>query len=223
MLNDLKPLIDKSLKRSFGSGSIILYQSEIPRSAYVLTNGMVKAYSISTQGDDQIVMFHVPGEFFPSPWIFGKTSSSLFFYEALEDCEVAVLPKSDLINFMTSTKPLTSSLLNYFITSQAASHIRVNALEQPKARDKLTYTLYYLCQLYGTTAKDRHNFVIPINLTHQSLASLVGLTRETTAMEMSKMKKQGIISYKKQRYSVNLDRLLEVIGEESFKGVSIAD
>ncbi len=219
MLKHLQPLIKKSAARSYGAGSTIIYQGEVPKSASVLTSGIVRVFSISPQGEEQIVTFHIAGEFFPSSWIFGKTPGTLFFYEALTDCEIASCPRAELLEFMTAESSRTHALLDYFATNYAASMIRVNALEQPKARDKLIYTLYYLCQRYGNT--NTNKIKIPLMLTHQNFASLVGLTRETTAIEMNKLKKEKIITYKQQEYAVNIDKLLELLGEDSFRDLTI--
>jgi CRP/FNR family transcriptional regulator len=219
MIIHLQPLIKKSTRRRFDAGSTIIYQGEVPRSAYILIRGIVRVYSISSQGEEQIVTFHVAGEFFPTSWIFGKAPGTLFFYEALTDCEVALCQRDELIDFMKSTPSRNQALIDYFATNYAASMIRVNALEQPKARDKLVYTLYYLCQRFGKT--DSSKIKIPLTLTHQNFASLVGLTRETTAIEMNKLKSEKIISYKQQEYIVNMEKLLDVLGEDSFRNLTI--
>lgn len=223
MIKHLRPLIDNNFGRRFNPGSTILYQGEIPRSACVIARGIVKVYSISANGDEQIVMYHIEGEFFPSSWIFDKAPSTLFFYETVTECEIVYVDRNEFIEFLLKTKSRTRALLDYFTTNYAASMIRVNGLEQPKARDKLIYTLYFLCERYDTT-KPKIKFVkIPIALTHQNLGSLVGLTRETTTMEMNKLKKEGIVSYKQQYYTVNMVRLLDAINEDSFRHISIAD
>lgn len=220
MLEHLQPLIEQAVTRTYRPGSTILFQGEVPRMACILVSGTVRVFSISNQGEEQIVMFHVAGEFFPSSWIFGKAPSTLFFYEAVTPCEVAFVPRSGFLNHMHASPERTEALLDYFTTNYAASLIRVNALEQPKAKDKLVYTLYYLCQRFADSQQGK--VTLPLALTHQSLASLVGLTRETTAMEMSALKKQGIISYKQQSYTVQLDKLLDIIGEDSFRNLNIA-
>jgi CRP/FNR family transcriptional regulator len=219
MLNHLQPLINKSTRRRFDAGSTIIYQGEVPRTATILTKGIVRVFSISPQGEEQIVTFHVAGEFFPTAWVFGKAPGTLFFYEALTNCEVAMCERTDLIEFMTSESSRNVALIDYFATNYAASMIRVNALEQPKARDKLIYTLYYLCQRYGKT--DSNKIKIPLTLTHQNFASMVGLTRETTAIEMNKLKSEKIISYTQQQYTVNIEKLLDVLGEDSFRNLEI--
>ena len=221
MLEHLKPLIKQSVVRKYAAGSMILYQGEVPRSAVVIIHGIVRVYSISHQGDEQIVTYHVAGEFLPSSWIFNKTSGSLFFYEALDECEVAFVARDKLLDFMQDTEERRNALLDYFTTSYTASLIRISALEQAKAREKLLYTMYYLCQRYGRRPEGK-SVRISLSLTHQSLAGLVGLTRETTATEMNKLKKEKIITYRNQEYTVNLEKLLGLIGEESFRGVDIS-
>lgn len=219
MLQHLQPLIEQSITRHFASGSTILYQGEVPRHACILTKGVVKVMGISAQGDEQIVTYHVAGEFFPSTWIFGKTPGCLFFYETIKDSTVAFVSRSELMRFMFETPARTQTMLDYFTTNYSASLIHVNALEQPKARDKLLHLLFFLCQRYGVSQFQKIN--IPFDLTHQNLASLVGLTRETTATEIGKLKKEGILTYNNQHYIVDLEKLLDLIGEDNLRGINI--
>ncbi len=86
-------------------------------------------------------------------------------------------------------------------------------------RDKLIYTLYYLCLRYGEAKATKT--LIPLMLTHQNLAGLVGVTRETTATEMNRLEKQKVLSYDNQKYIVDVERLLNLIGEDSFRDINI--
>lgn len=219
MLTHLRPLIEKSTTRSYKSGSTVLYQGEVPRYAQVIVEGVVKVFSISSQGDEQIVMYHIKGEFFPSSWMFNKSQSSLFFYEAATDCKLALVPRDRLIEFMLSKPASTRAIFDYFTTNYSASLIHVNALEQPKARNKLLYILYFLCQRYGDIRKRKTH--IPFTLTHQNLASLVGITRETAATEVGKFKASGLLTYVNQKYVIDVEKLLELIGEDSLRDINI--
>lgn len=220
MLDTLQPLIKKSITRKYSSATTILYQGEVPRSACVIASGIVRVFTISSQGDEQILTFHVAGEIFPSSWIYNKSVGSMFFYEAVTDCKIALVPRQELKDYMLSSPLKQRVLVNYYATNFAAALLHINALEQPKAREKLLYTLYYLSQRFGKAS--RNSIVrIPLKLTHQNIASLVGLTRETTATEISKLKKQKILSYTSQKYTIKTDRLLDLIGEDSFRGIKI--
>ena len=220
MLEQLKDLLDKYPTRVYSAGSIVLYQGEIPRQALVVTSGVVKASTISNSGDEQIISFHGAGDILPVSWIFGKTPSTLYFYEASTECEVALVPRDALLDYLHHAKRV-ATLVDYLVTDHAASSIRISALEQPKARDKLTYTLYYLCQRYGRQSRGRVN--INLSLTHQNLGALVGLTRETTATEMSRLKKEGVLTYSNQNYRVDIEKLLDLVGEDSFRGIKISE
>lgn len=220
MLKSLGPLIKNAVIRSYAPGSTIFYQGEVPRSACVIVKGVVRVFSISAQGEEQIITYHDGGEFVPSSWIFGKTAGSLFFYEAVDKCELAFIPRDEFLDFFNSPDN-SKQLLEYFTTAYTASLIRINALEQAKAREKLLYTLYYLCQRHGEKSARSELIKLRLSLTHQALASLVGLTRETTATEMNKLRKEKIIRYSNQNYSIDREKLLALMGEDSFSGIGM--
>ncbi|KKT67837.1 MAG: hypothetical protein UW62_C0015G0003 [Candidatus Collierbacteria bacterium GW2011_GWB1_44_35] len=53
-----------------------------------------------------------------------------------------------------------------------------------------------------------HSIFVPFPATHRVLATLIGLTRETTSVQMSKLQKMGVISTKRVSFTVlNLDKL----------------
>lgn len=216
----LLPVLDGCITKTFSKGSALLYQGEVPRTAFVIKEGIIKAYSITQQGDERIVTFHAAGEVFPSIWLFQKASSSLYYYEALTDCEVWVVNRETLIEYIYSNPEATKAMLDHYVTSYAASLVRITALEQAKAREKILFTLYYLMQRYGKEIVPGL-FSINLDLTHQMIADLVGLTRETTAGELSALKKQKLLSYKRQRYLIKKEFLLKLIGEDSFRDIVI--
>lgn len=214
-------LTNGALTRIYPAGATVLYQGEVPRSVHVLHRGVVRVFAISNQGDEQIVTYHTAGEFFPTSWLFGQAPGSLFFYEATTESHISAVPRDVFLETAYGDPEIMKVVVDYFATSYAASLIRVAALEQPKARQKLLYTLYYLCKRYRQPGTSGSKVRISLALTHQHIAGLVGLTRETTAMEMNRLRKEGILSYNNQTYDINLERVLDMIGEDSLRGLSI--
>ena len=100
MLDNLNPILKGAVKRAYSPTSTVLYQGEVPRSACVILKGVVRVYSISSQGDEQIVTYHVAGEFFPTSWIFQKTSGAQFFYETVTDAEIAFVSRPEFLEFI---------------------------------------------------------------------------------------------------------------------------
>lgn len=220
MADILTRIGSKATTRAFKKRSILLYQGEAPRMAYVLKSGVVKLYTINNAGEEQIVAFHARGDIFPTPWIFGKSATTLYYFEALADCEVLTMPREELHKILVSSPELLKSTLDYFVTNYTGLMMRVTALEQSRAREKIMFTLYYLLFRYGKPAKNG-KYTIELGLTHSIIASLVGLTRETTTTELSKLKRQKVLDYNLHNYTVNKEKLERMLGEDSFQDVII--
>lgn len=204
--------------RRFQEKTPIIYQGEIPRSGFFLKKGLVKVYNLHANGTEQILRFYGPGDFFPLPWLYSKVATEFYYYEALEDCEVISVTRQDIETIVRRDPKLSEYIFNSLLSDQTAMHLRVISLEQPRANEKLQYTLYYLLFRYGTQ-KNPGMYAIDMHLTHITLANLVGLTRETITMEMNKLKKQGIVSYSKRIYTIDKTKLERAIGEENLSGL----
>ena len=220
MLNEtFQPFLDTLMTKKFSQGNILIYQGEVPRSAYIVKSGIVKLYNITAQGDERIAAFKLPGDMFPTTWSFKKASSAFYYYEAQTDGEMYLMTREAFDNFINENPAAMAHVANHYLGSYAGSLMRITALEQPKASDKVLYTLYYLVQCYGEEVKPG-SIKIGIQLTQQMVADLIGLTRETTAVELVKLKKRGILKYKGREYTVDREKLIQSIGEDNFKDLT---
>lgn len=213
--DDIKLLANRFPTRKFKKASIVLYQGEVPRHTYLILEGSLKVYSINAQGEERIVKFYVKNDIFPTAWTYGPSAAAPYYYETLTDCRLVIIPQEEFEQLALSQPAMLKRITDYYQAANQSSQMRISALEQAKAAEKLTYTLFYLMQSYGTEIH-KNIYKINISLTQQMVASLIGLTRETTANELMKLKKQKILSYKSQRYMIHKQRLLTLMGEESF-------
>lgn len=215
-----EPFLKTLMTRRFQQGSILVYQGEVPGYSYILKAGTVKLYNITQQGDERIAAFRLPGDIFPTTWSFDQTPSAFYYYEAQTDGEMYVASRDDFLQFIDGNSAALRTLADYYVGNYAGALMRITALEQPKAIDKVLYTLYYLMQCYGKAGAN-NIVVIQLQLTQQLMADLIGLTRETTAAELVKLKKHGILTYKGREYSVDREKLIKMIGEDNFKELRI--
>jgi CRP-like cAMP-binding protein len=101
--------------------------------------------------------------------------------------------------------------------------MRLNALQHSRASDKLIYTLHYLAVSHGRPTSDPQVIEILLALTHQDFANLTGLTRETTATELNKLKTRKVISYgKRVPYTVNLKQLNALLNDQFIADMQLA-
>jgi len=198
----------------YKKGEIILFQGEAPRVAYGVKKGVVKAYNLNSSGDEKPLGFFGPGSLFPGAWIFGKTPSAIYYYEALTDTELYCVPPTDYIDYLKQHPDALFAELENYVADDVGKTIRLNALQHSRASDKLIYTLHYLALSHGRQLKP-NVLEITLTLTHQDFANLTGLTRETTATELNKLKNLGVISYGKQTpYKINIARLHDALNDQ---------
>lgn len=216
MLTILKAVESIASRRFIKKRSILFYQGEIPRSACMLKEGMLKVYSINAAGEEQIVTFHTPGDILPIPLLFSEASSTLFYYEAITDCEILSVSKEKLVSLIENDPVIFKRVFRHFTNMYTGLMLRVTALEQSRALEKILFTLYFLIYHYGKEQKPGI-YKINLKLTQPIIAGLVGLTRETTAKNLNQLKRRGIVSYDEYEYIVNKPELERFLGEDSFK------
>lgn len=212
--------LTRSTKRAIKKRTILLYQGEVPRQAYLVQKGTVKVYRLGRNGDEQIIGFRMPGDIFPETWLFNKTSSALYYYEAMDDCEIVTVERSVLREHIESTPGLERELLDYFINSHASQLLQITALEQSRAADKLLLILYFLLFRYSKKLND-NDFELKFHLTHTTLGNLTGLTRETTSVELGKLRRKKIVTYSGTQFIIHRSALEQYLAKESFSDVQL--
>ncbi|MCK5453937.1 MAG: Crp/Fnr family transcriptional regulator [Calditrichia bacterium] len=80
-------------------------------------------------------------------------------------------------------------------------NILENKLQNLVFKDIRTRICELLSSLYEKSG-DVENKLIKISLTHRDIANLVGCTRETASLNLSELKKEGIITYHKKRIKI---------------------
>jgi CRP-like cAMP-binding protein len=193
----------------------VIYQGEAPRSGFYIKEGVIKAYTLQSTGEERLVAFYGPGDMFPMSWLFEKASNSIFYYESLVNCTLISVTREDIKNIVLKNSNAKDSLLQKLVNDQVSYLIRITALEQSRAAEKILFTLYYLMYVFGKT-KDNNQYFVDVKLTHATISSLIGLTRETTATEINKLKKKKILNYSKKYYTIDKKMLESAIGEDNF-------
>lgn len=199
--------------RKFDKGELILVQGETPQAALIIKKGVVKTYNITIHGEEKPLSFDIQEQVIPLAWVFGKVKGAPYYYEAFTRCEVYCVPRDDFTEYIRSDTSRLMALLEMSIMQGFNAQLRMNALEQSKAVDKVLHTIHYLCLSFGIDVKQ--NMVrIQIPLTQQDVANFIGLTRETTGIELKKLQRTGVLSYRHQNYIVRTDRLNALLDEE---------
>jgi CRP-like cAMP-binding protein len=210
---------DESAARRYGKSSIIVYQGEIPRDGFLIKKGVVRVYQIGAAGDSRTVTFYTKGDIFPVAWLAGNTAPAMYYYEAFDDVDLVPISRESWEKAMANPKEL-QAFSAYMVKNYQSSLIRIAALEQAKAHDKIAYTLFYLMLRHGREIMPGISR-LELKLKHQDIAELVGLTRETTAIEVHALQTAKVLSYQNQRYLIKREKLLNILNEDSLRQLEL--
>jgi CRP-like cAMP-binding protein len=213
-LPPLHDLFNSYTLRKFKKGQTLLFQGEVPRYAYVVKSGTVKTYNISPLGEEQLISLSSGYDILPEAWFLGEASVAYYFYEAFTDCTVYAIPRDELIKKVEDNPEFTSRLLRRFMRLYVGASVHINALEQPRSRDKLIHLMHYQMMRFGEYL-DKNHARIDLLLTHQTLANMLGITRETIATEIARLRREKILDYKQQSYIINKPALLQLRNDEN--------
>ena len=217
LFHELKPL--GSFRTIVKDGNV-LFQGEVPRSVMMVRSGIIRAYTITSGGEERTVSLHGEGDILPLTWALGTTSNSLFYYEAVTDCRVFQVPKAAFTDFIHAKPERTQAMLQQTADIYTSLLLRITGLEQSRAVEKIGFTLYYLLFTRGKEVKPG-TFRIDVRLSHALFGSLVGLTRESTAKNMKQLRDKGIIDYSSFTYTVHKAKLEAFLGEDGFRDLAI--
>ncbi|MEO5950474.1 MAG: Crp/Fnr family transcriptional regulator [Candidatus Saccharimonadales bacterium] len=192
----------------FTKNEILLQQGEIPTSIFAVRSGLVKISDISIEGFEQMLWLAKKYDVIPLEWLFDASTVSPFFYTAHVDTEVFVVPKDEFLYHIKDDGEAKSEINLAISMKQRQLLEHISSTLKPKARDKITHMLYHI-GLRFQESDDGDDSSLP--LTHQNVANLVGITRETASLELRVLKQEGFIDYGKQNITIHTNKLAEIV------------
>jgi CRP-like cAMP-binding protein len=192
--------------KSYRKNETIIFQDDQPTTLFFIKSGFIKGYDIDSQGAEQLLWLGSRGDFFPIIWAFSITPTVEYFVSAFTDAEVYAVRRSHFTEFLDKNPAALQE-----VTYQMAVHLNhtyshMNFLEKARAEDKIVHSLSYLSTRFGGVS-DHKGREIALPVTHQDIASLIGLSRETVAVELKKLKDRGYIYYDKYQFVINQEKL----------------
>jgi CRP/FNR family transcriptional regulator len=203
--------------QTFKKGETILLKGDTPRATYVIESGFVKVYTITNSGDERVVAIGGDQEDFPVGYTVGLIERSQYFYEAFTKCQIRFIPRSDYLAYISSDIEIMQKRLVRLTILLLSTHSRIDALEQPRASDKIAHTLVYMANQFGVNLRPHkshpYKSQLQLSVTQQEIANTLGLTRETTSIELKKLEVKQLISHSRKTYILYMERLRKYLDE----------
>lgn len=180
---------------SFKKGETILRAEEEPKGVFYLKKGYAKLYSISKNAQELIFIIYKPEDFFPSIWPI--TDAPVVYYtEALTNVEVYLAPRDKFLKFIKKNPDVLFEITSRILTRFGGLLNRMEYAMFGNAHNKVASIILICAERFGTDFKE--GILIQVPLTHQEIANLLGVARETVSIEMKKLQEKGLITHKEK-------------------------
>lgn len=202
-------LFENGRLKVYPKNQLIHYQGDAMSNIYLIREGYIKAYTILDSGDTRTIMLLSPGDIFPlafSETMDWENYHIQYFYQTLNEVKVQVLPSDILRDHIQTDKKMMETYMSYLAASNQAIMIQLEVMKEKKAIDKVSQLLPYLVRKAGKQIKPAV-FELQLKLSHQELADLSGVTRETTTTLIKELEKSGVLDQSQSHWVINLKNL----------------
>lgn len=193
-------------EHDYRSKEIVFAEGDLGDAIYLLKTGHVRLYRVTEDGKEITLAILGPGDVFGELALF-KESHRRTFAEAVDAVHICAASVEDFTRLMSHKPELTMMVAGEMARRRQDAETRITGLAYGSVRMRLMLALRHLAREHGAPLE--HGEVrIPIYLSHQELAHLIGTSRETCTVELGKLQMAGLLRVDDERYFiVNPERL----------------
>jgi CRP-like cAMP-binding protein len=210
---ELRKLILQGRSFKLAKGQII-QSTEDRKVINLLMAGFVKRYMIANDGSIGIQVVYGPGDIFPITQAFRilleqeiYKGPEVYYYEAMTPIEIFTIDESVLLEGVKNDSLLYRDLM---IEAGKRLESTLQGLENVTMRNsykRVAHLLAYFANRFGEQKLGGIRLAIP--LTHQDIANILSLTRETVSANMIMLRKNKLIRTEKNIMVLDLQKLQE--------------
>ncbi|MBI2315211.1 Crp/Fnr family transcriptional regulator [Candidatus Daviesbacteria bacterium] len=203
----LENFFSKYKKILYKKGETILRAQDEPRGVLYLKKGYTKLYSVSKNAQELTLIIFKPEDFFPIMWAINATPHT-YYMDAMTSVELYQAPREEFLKFIKNDNELLFEINSRVLTRFGGLLKRMEHAMFGNAYSKVASIIVIFVERHGL--QDKKGILVHLPVTHQDIAKLLGIARETVSIEMKKMQKKGLIEYRSRHLIVkNLPLLIE--------------
>ena len=207
-LEELKEVKTKMIVKKVKKNATILYEEDTNKYMYVILEGNTKVVKMTEDGKEIILAVHESGDSFGEiSLIDGNTTTASV--QATKDSIIAIMDKDNFYTLIYSQKKFLYNLLKKLCSLIREDVDTIELLNFNNAYQRVKVLLMNLAQRYGE--ETQKGITLHIKLTHQDIANMTGLTRETVTRVIDKWQEKGDIFFLKNRSIVLNPKFFEEI------------
>jgi len=195
----LDEVVNSMADQTFDRGQTVLSEGEAAEGFFVLVQGKVKIFKLSTEGKEQILHFVGPGESFGEVPMFagGRFPANA---ETIEKSRIFFFPRAAFLDLIGTDPTLAMNMLAELSKRLRQMTRLVEELSLKEVPGRLAAYILYL-------SSESESDDVGLDITKGQLASLLGTIPETLSRILGKMSAQEVISVQGRKLKI-LDRTI---------------
>lgn len=191
-------------------GTILFNEGDPLGRLYLIEEGFVKLYRLSSEGKDTVIYLFGPGDILGIRALLSEDDCAKNSAEAITELKISTISKQEYLKTLIEQPQYLLDLLHVFVNRLNYTERRLEGFIATDAACRVANFLYDCIIRYGQ--KKGRAITIPIPLTHQRIAEFVGITRETATGAINRLKKEGILTHNRGNITIlNLHTLKKYI------------
>lgn len=180
--------------RKYKRREILIRAADQPTGLFYLTDGIVRQYAITANGEELTINVFKSPSLFPMAWIVNDSISSHYF-EAMTSVTAWVAPKKEVLEFLKQEPDILLDLVKRIYKGLDGYFMRMEHLMLGSAQARLIAELLIYVRRFGEQIESATK--VNFKLTERDLAAQSGIARETVSREIQKLKQKGLIKFEK--------------------------
>lgn len=167
---------------TYEKDQVIIHGQDTPNGVFLVKEGFVKMNSISEDGKEVTLNIFKPRSYFPIIWALTEIPNN-YFYQTISPVSVHKAPKDDFLKFIEENPQALFQVTKRILKRMKRILINFENQLSGDSYKKIVSSLIF--------ASKRFEKAIP--LTHQEIADMAGITRETASLAIEDLAKKGLI------------------------------
>jgi CRP/FNR family cyclic AMP-dependent transcriptional regulator len=192
--DEIQRFAELTRERAYPKGSVILFQDDPGDSLFVLRAGRVKVVLIGEDGREVILGVLEPGAHFGELALIDDQPRSAHVI-AMDDSQLLILRREDFRRRVEANPSVAWALLTELSRRLRRADVKIGGLVLLDVPGRIARLLLDLADETGSDAIEKP-------LTHQTIAQMIGASRETVSRAMKEFQDAGLITVERRRISV---------------------
>ncbi len=201
LIDDKISSINKKFTNSSLNKGEIINDSKIKNSALnIIRNGFIKINVVSNGKESNLDILR-QGDIFGNFSYSSLEEKDKYKLYAMSDVNICSLDETTFNELISKYPEISNRLVSELSKKLSQARMKIYNLTTNSSDEKVYNELKRVCSIIGSSEKEKCRIFQKVS--HQNIAEMVGLTRESVTNSLKRLKQQGLVVITKSEIIVN--------------------